>query len=247
MEATLKVKASLDKHKQNVPYGSLPPIIQDSITAARGLGFAYLWVDSLCVIQDDAGDWEAEASKMGTIYPNASLTMSTLTSKDSSERLFSPWAHRQLSPVLFLVAVRGWALQEQLLSQRVLWFGPGCVYWGCRTLFATEKAPNKEFMGRDKPVEIEFAHSKRVTLPQPLGSDVIHTREDLYKEWEDLVAQYTQRTLLFESDRIPAIFSLAKAIEPRIGHEFIIVNKTAQPSSASGFAVIVIVFFTQQH
>ena len=46
---------------------SLPKTFQDAITVTRKLGFQYLWIDSLCILQDVLEDWEIEASKMASI------------------------------------------------------------------------------------------------------------------------------------------------------------------------------------
>lgn len=54
----------------------LPQSIQDAIRVARTLGFRYLWIDSLCIIQDSPEDKACEIEKMGRVYNNASLTIS---------------------------------------------------------------------------------------------------------------------------------------------------------------------------
>jgi hypothetical protein len=47
---------------------NLPLTMQDAITTTRALGFRYLWIDSVCIIQDNASDWERESRQMGSIY-----------------------------------------------------------------------------------------------------------------------------------------------------------------------------------
>ncbi|KAK4213817.1 heterokaryon incompatibility protein-domain-containing protein [Rhypophila decipiens] len=53
----------------------LSPILLDAITVTRRLGLSYLWIDSLCILQDDLADWEAESAVMGRIYSNAWVTI----------------------------------------------------------------------------------------------------------------------------------------------------------------------------
>ena len=45
----------------------------------------YLWIDSLCIVQDSPSDWQREASRMGSVYSHAVVTVVTLAAKDSYE------------------------------------------------------------------------------------------------------------------------------------------------------------------
>jgi hypothetical protein len=50
---------------------SLPKSFQDAAKVAMNLGLRYLWIDSLCIVQDDPLDWEEEAAKMGSIFESS--------------------------------------------------------------------------------------------------------------------------------------------------------------------------------
>ena len=54
----------------------LPKTVQDAITVTKLLGFRYLWVDSLCIIQDSNEDKSKEIDRMGNIYLHSHLTIS---------------------------------------------------------------------------------------------------------------------------------------------------------------------------
>lgn len=56
----------------------------------RELGIHYLWIDTLCIVQDSQEDWERQSSVMGTIYHESTLTIAALAAFDSSERLVIP-------------------------------------------------------------------------------------------------------------------------------------------------------------
>ncbi|KAH6701976.1 heterokaryon incompatibility, partial [Leptodontidium sp. MPI-SDFR-AT-0119] len=58
-----------------IPWSQLPPNFSTIIKLARSLGFRYIWIDSLCIIQDDVHDWNLQASQMDSIYRNARLTL----------------------------------------------------------------------------------------------------------------------------------------------------------------------------
>ena len=73
---------------QEIPFSTLPQSFQDAVTVTRKLGIPYLWIDSLCIIQGDAQDWEVEAAKMGSLYQNAYLTIAATKASGSTEGLF---------------------------------------------------------------------------------------------------------------------------------------------------------------
>jgi hypothetical protein len=77
--------STLEDRKRRIPLASMPKTFQDAIAIVRHFGFRYLWIDSLCIIQDNLQDWEAEAKTMGTVYSNAALTIMAVaaTSADS--------------------------------------------------------------------------------------------------------------------------------------------------------------------
>lgn len=80
---------SLRKHEQGIEWESLSRTFQDAITLARALGLHYLWIDSLCIIQDSASDWEAESSRTGRIYNGAEITIAASKAPDGSAGLFT--------------------------------------------------------------------------------------------------------------------------------------------------------------
>ncbi|KAF4983467.1 hypothetical protein FZEAL_1196 [Fusarium zealandicum] len=71
-----------DQWKKNIPFGDLAKTFQDAITIARKLDIRYLWIDSLCIIQDDKKDWQIEAAKMASIYNGADLVLAATGSID---------------------------------------------------------------------------------------------------------------------------------------------------------------------
>jgi Heterokaryon incompatibility protein (HET) len=61
--------------KQSVPWNSIPQTYRDAITVCRELDLPCLWIDSLCIRQDDREDWAHEAEKMAGIYGTAHLVI----------------------------------------------------------------------------------------------------------------------------------------------------------------------------
>jgi hypothetical protein len=150
-------KARIDK----IAFRTLSETVQNAIEVTQKLGIRFLWVDALCIIQDDAQDKAREIDGMGEIYRNASLTIAAGNSPSAqegflaTEPLLKPWKLSLLLPDGFIGNVmvvprhpfpsgghksrhplnsRGWAFQEYILSTRVLFFGCGDVWWRCQRM-----------------------------------------------------------------------------------------------------------------
>ncbi|KAK0666960.1 heterokaryon incompatibility protein-domain-containing protein [Cercophora samala] len=72
-------KASLVDGRFAFKFQDLPVVIREAVAVARSLSLGYLWVDALCILQDDESDWEAESSQMGQIYGGSYITIGSLT------------------------------------------------------------------------------------------------------------------------------------------------------------------------
>jgi len=81
-------KFSLEQHKNALKITDLPNTVQDAAFVVRKLGLRYLWVDSLCIIQDDEDDWLREAGRMVAVYEGAYLTIAASVSSDGSGGCF---------------------------------------------------------------------------------------------------------------------------------------------------------------
>lgn len=82
-ERLMTTKATLESRLKFIPIAAMPANFLDSIVITRRFGYRYLWIDSLCIIQNSLEDWEAESQNMGNIYTNAALTIAAVAAKDS--------------------------------------------------------------------------------------------------------------------------------------------------------------------
>ena len=64
-----------ERMRAGIAFESMPALFQDAIFTTWKLGIPYLWIDSVCIIQDSKEDWEAESAKMGSVYRNAYVTI----------------------------------------------------------------------------------------------------------------------------------------------------------------------------
>jgi hypothetical protein len=74
---------NIDKRMEGILFQDLPKTFKDAVVLTRALGIQYLWIDSLCIIQDSVSDWAAELSQMADVYKHAALTIAASCSTDS--------------------------------------------------------------------------------------------------------------------------------------------------------------------
>lgn len=153
--------------ERGVPISSLALNFQDAIFMTRKLGFRYIWIDSLCIIQGSQEDWSREAPSMNKVYRNAFLTLGAMASSDAHGGLFRRREPQAMGacPVKFKVGdddldcllvksdiwethvrraplnQRAWVLQERILAPRSLYFCESQLFWECREQQACELFP----------------------------------------------------------------------------------------------------------
>jgi hypothetical protein len=153
-------KSNIDDHKHNIMFSKMPQTFQDLILLAVKLGINYLWIDSLCVIQDNAEDWAKESVKMADVYGGANLVVIAadaphpgtgfLGRRDGKHawRDLKPLADRGVSSLKIrntvehaarddaaarsIVARRTWCYQERLLGHRRLICRDNDIFWECQ-------------------------------------------------------------------------------------------------------------------
>ncbi|KAK3396794.1 heterokaryon incompatibility protein-domain-containing protein [Sordaria brevicollis] len=81
--------SNFESHKTCIEPKHLPPTFNDAIDYTRRLGVQYIWIDSLCIVQDSLDDWREEAGKMTSIFHNAFLVLSATGSADAYGGLYA--------------------------------------------------------------------------------------------------------------------------------------------------------------
>ncbi|KAL5328211.1 hypothetical protein ACEPPN_001707 [Leptodophora sp. 'Broadleaf-Isolate-01'] len=84
-EEIMTTKANRPEKLREIALGSLPQTIQDAITVTRELRYKYIWVDAICIVQDDEEDCAREVSAMSLVYSGASLTISAAKANNSKQ------------------------------------------------------------------------------------------------------------------------------------------------------------------
>jgi hypothetical protein len=111
-------KSSIQEHKKRICLEMMPPNFQDAVKATRQLGFRYIWIDSLCIVQDDAEDWVRQSVIMGQIYHRATVTIMAATTPRESANLVQTqssegFLHRHFAPDLPTVELPYYSLDGQ--------------------------------------------------------------------------------------------------------------------------------------
>lgn len=152
-----------EQMQQGIDVATLPRTFQDAIVITSELGYEWLWIDSLCIVQDSRQDWLQQSAIMGDIFERAVCTIAAAGAKNPHGGCYQtrdplPLTRCKVAPNLFIRALipgqmdlyrkdlkflrsRAWVFQERCLSRRILSFGSSGMYWECRHGFATEHLP----------------------------------------------------------------------------------------------------------
>jgi Heterokaryon incompatibility protein (HET) len=91
--------------EHGISIDALPPTFRDAVSVVRRVGLRFLWIDSLCIIQDSREDWRRSAAQMKDIYSNAACVIAAVASWTSSESFFARQSPLAANPCL--LGVRG--------------------------------------------------------------------------------------------------------------------------------------------
>jgi hypothetical protein len=83
------VQSNFEYLSQEIPIEQLPKVFQDAIYVSFEVGISYLWIDSLCIIQDSKEDWTCESKRMGDVYLHGEFNIAATGYEDGLSGLFS--------------------------------------------------------------------------------------------------------------------------------------------------------------
>ncbi|KAF5641347.1 hypothetical protein F25303_6877 [Fusarium sp. NRRL 25303] len=226
-----------DTFSKNIPFDTIPPTFQDAIRLANALDVEYIWIDSLCIIQDSKDDWQTEAAQMASIYSLSYVTISATAAQDSAAGLreqhpmlkhpcevIPSWTgfENQIPPVpvrivnrsAFCDAVlaqplfrRGWVFQEWILSPRTIHVARDQLWWT-----SASDMTSGGFAANETCEGFDFdVHREYIhtMAPGTLYSMESQSEESLQLVWHTLLQEYMSRSLTFESDRLVAFAGIA--------------------------------------
>lgn len=236
---------NLEELHRAIPIAELPPTFRDAILVSRALQIRYLWVDSLCIVQDDASDWAFEASRMHMVYSNSHCNISASHAEDSTEGLFRDRNSRALCSTEVDIGTRNYYTTKTARKAHVL--TNGCLIRNSiddcplskRGWVLQERilAPRVLHFSRD---QVFFECRTRIAceLYDAGVPDVYYTcfstasakvnhafrnkdRGSWYWMWRNLIQIYSTMSLTYPSDKLAAISGIAKMVQSVIHDEYV--------------------------
>jgi Heterokaryon incompatibility protein (HET) len=216
---------------------SLPQTVKDAIDLVSKMGERYLWVDSICIIQDDPVVVNAQINQMDLIYAQAVFTIVAATGQNADAglpRLHNPnmslpqklcQVGRKLNIMTEIEArqsqclknawrTRGWTCQEDLLSKRQLVFTDTQVFWRCLEDSWTEEIVTEPSGPDDEPdrgrvIDLYDSHE---LLEKTTRFSLVH--------YASIVNEYAKRSFTNEADIVDACKGFINRISRFNGENF---------------------------
>ncbi|KAK3325982.1 heterokaryon incompatibility protein-domain-containing protein [Apodospora peruviana] len=231
-------KATVDDLTQGIDYRQLPKAIQDAITTTQAIGLQYLWVDALCIVQDDPVLMASEIAQMCQIYQTAHVTISAARSSACTQGFLdditipdknSPAFRLTLlnpndpsaAPGFIIcfpkqlqdpVEYRAWTLQERLMSPRVLKFSQDETVMMCLESAVSGDDGLPYYMYRPGKREMSdywhASHDQDIKLMNHFHERLL-SQEHTDALWVQLVTEFCGRLITNRDDQILAISGIA--------------------------------------
>ncbi|KAK0633915.1 heterokaryon incompatibility protein-domain-containing protein [Immersiella caudata] len=211
------LRRNLEQYKVAIPLDEIPLTFKEVFEVARSLRVRYVWIDALCIIQDDeVGEKAQDIANMNLIYESALLTV---FSAWSTEQLFSTagehYRHHEIERGVFvrhalrhffedqsaktslLIMDRAWIFQERILSGRAVYFTEYELVWDCqRSLRCQCRDPHDQANPRSRD-----PNKSRTLFRDPEAFP--------FAVWWTCVAEYSKLKMTHSSDRLRAIQGIA--------------------------------------
>ncbi|KAK1758752.1 heterokaryon incompatibility protein-domain-containing protein [Echria macrotheca] len=231
--------------RDGIPLSQLPKTFRDAAQVAHWFRVRWLWIDSLCILQDSEADWQREAVMMYSVYKNALLNISADDSPDATWGLFREREPAVTMPMslgfprvfggasFFLtedaagvfesvnstpLAKRGWVFQERQLSRRILHFTSHEIIWECCA--AAPYAATETFPG-GTPFNTAFLSSAGGKPKFQSQIDVGNPTDvqALYTTWDTLCKEYSGKAFTHVRDKLVALSGLAQQFQVAFPHD----------------------------
>lgn len=221
---------NLDSFQEGLSWTDLPQTFKEAAQVTHNLGFRFMWIDTLCIIQDSEKDWEEQSTLMASVYGNATLVLAAsaanstedgflMTKNDSPTEARLKLArseHHQSIDRYFCVrmvtssAIRGplderaWAYQEEAVSRRYLAYAESGMEWSCTQTRYSE-------IGRYLPMREIGKPANLINLFNSCPDT------DMLKAYwsTELVLSYKLRKLTVQSDILLALSAIAQEFQAK--------------------------------
>ena len=212
---------------QAIPTDDWPSIYRDAVSVARYLNVEYIWIDALCIVQNDSADWREQAALMNVIYERGIINVAgvmggeadglqihrdpltvydcALSHPSGDNRVLLEEFRNPSLVDFFPLYKRGWTFQERILSTRT----PHCstqLVWGCYAGTAIESSPvpNPRYQ-----VYVKKALAEPTILVSALTAELI---TKFSKLWLRLLNTFSNMDLTEPHDKLPALQGIANRL-----------------------------------
>ncbi|KAI3333737.1 heterokaryon incompatibility protein-domain-containing protein [Ustulina deusta] len=219
-----------EEFKKSVPLARVPSLYMDSIDVALGLKIWYIWIDSLCIMQDSRDDWRQESATMSLVYQNGLFNVEAVSSRNCHYSMFASRDPVLLFPHIVQVGTpnepryekwtenedeywatggfveeeflygRGWVLQERILAVRSVMFTGKQIFYRCAEKFTSEIEGLKHF-----PSDSRRGYS----LFRNLSTAGV-TEVNCFELWRLVIRKYGLCALTVPGDKLVAIAGIAR-------------------------------------
>ncbi|KAM7211285.1 chromosome transmission fidelity [Rhypophila decipiens] len=221
---------TLQSHATGIQFDELPEAFQDTVAVARALGVHYVWIDSLCIIQDDSTDWVRELSGMADVYCRSYPTVAAgwvdmphsgcLPPSDKGVKVGSVTVQQNFHfretrfNKDFPLLSRAWTYHERILSSRILYFSRQELIWDCQEVRKCECGN----VGDARSHELDRRKFYKLVSDQQSPENRARDHAEL---WRTMVREYTAHSLTYLSDMLPAIQGLAVQMQRHRKSEYL--------------------------
>lgn len=216
---------SFARRKLHIPWAKIPRTFQDAILFTYRLGVRYLWIDSLCIIQDQKSlqDWREESGKMADVYSRAYFTIVAANAPHSNAGLFQKISADMLSRPCMSIETSQESTPSVLYARKEATYISIVTkqehpllrrgwayqekYLSPRTIFFFKD----ELVWRCRSATWKEASNGSLSIYDgKLGKEV---KSDQQSQWRRCVEEYSKLELTFEKDRLPAIGGIAAQMQ----------------------------------
>lgn len=143
----------LHRFKTSITYNDLPKTFRHAVDCTRNLGIRYLWIDSICIVQGNDGDFPEESKRMEDVYSGAYCVVAASRAGDQRDGFLGARPQRKFvtinsgskepfyvcqnidhfneDVIMGKLNQRGWVLQERALARRTIYFTGNQTYFEC--------------------------------------------------------------------------------------------------------------------
>ncbi|KAF2032758.1 HET-domain-containing protein [Setomelanomma holmii] len=227
-------------------WNDLSKAVTDAIAACERLGIPFLWIDALCIVDDDPNEKHTQISNMDQIYSSAYITLIAAAGNDANAGL--PRVTRQIARKRRILSVdnqdyqlanardwessevdksawctRGWTFQELVLSRRVLAFTPTEVFFYCGRGFQAESMHGRSgsnYESRFGATVLRMCNSVKPQPPEKATYSIQSVRHNYETVHWNLLNNYLGRQLSYDTDILDAFSGVLNAEGATIGQSF---------------------------